>query len=75
MPIECALLADHPQPLDICPLCYEHPFVAFMRGQVHRSSYAWWQFWGKKRAYCTVICSNCKLIVGYEDPPKEASDE
>ena len=63
MPIEYTLLRDAPVVLETCPCCAEHPFVPFMRGQVQR--YRWF---GWVKAYCAVICSRCKEIVGYETP-------
>jgi hypothetical protein len=67
MPIEVIQLANaHPMAFT-CPKCgaFAYPF---MRGQVQRSPFKWWQLWGKPRPYCAVICSECKDIVGWESP-------
>ena len=64
MPVECTLLKDAPVPLKYCPDCGEEPFKPFMRGQVHRGRR--WLVFGPKRPYCALICSFCKVIVGWE---------
>jgi hypothetical protein len=62
MPIEAATLADAPIPLRSCPKCGKEPFEPFMRGQVQRSRYRWL----RRRPYCALICSRCKLIIDWE---------
>ena len=62
MPIEFRLLQGKSEPFDYCPKCHE-PFESFMRGQVQ----SWWRKFLAIR-YCAVICSNCKEIVGHEEP-------
>jgi hypothetical protein len=68
MPIEATWLEKAPVPLGKCPHCESVPFRPFMRGQVQRSMWEWWNIWGKSRAYCALICADCKQIVGYEHP-------
>jgi len=70
MPVEAKLLAATPEPFDACPQCGAAPFVSFIRGVVQRSRRLFWV--GPRRPYCTVICSRCKGIVGYESPPSES---
>lgn len=68
MPLEAALLDGSPSPVMDCPLCAK-PFRPFLRGQVQRSPWAWWQLFGlfgESRRYCALICWECKEIVGYE---------
>lgn len=70
MPIECTLLKDQPSPITTCPKCGVTPFDPFLRGSVQRSKYtlfSWPPF--KLRDYCSLICSSCQEIVGYESPP------
>jgi len=66
MPIEYMLLKDQPVPLSKCPMCDAQPFIPFLRGTVQRSKRRWWIF--QPQAYCALICSSCKEIVGYESP-------
>ena len=68
MPIECSQLQDKPQPLSQCPACGAEPFQAFLRGMVQRTRWRKYILFGPWRDYCTVICSECKEIVGYESP-------
>ena len=71
MPIEYALLKDKPSPFEECPCCHERPFEPFLRGQVQRAKYSLWSLLFSvyiPRTYCAVICSECKMIVGYEKP-------
>jgi len=65
MPIESTLLRFEPVPVKTCPAC-KAKFEPFMRGTVQRSRFAWWI--GPTRPYCALICSECKNIVGYEQP-------
>jgi hypothetical protein len=67
MPIEYSQLRALREPLHRCPNCGAEPFVSFLRGSVQRSKR--WLWIGPKRDYCTVICEQCKEIVGYESPP------
>ena len=67
MPIEYILLKNRKSPFQECPLCEAEPFTPFMRGMVQRHQRRWWGL-GAPQAYCAVICSNCKEIVGYEKP-------
>lgn len=62
MPIEYALLAGEPEPLEFCPQC-SNPFRAFMRGHVQ-------SYWRRvfRLPYCCLICWQCKEVVGYERP-------
>src|ERR1700675_2841822 len=62
MPPEYTMLQTEPEPVDHCPLCHA-PFRSFMRGLVQNS---WHRFWGNP--YCCIICSECKKIIGYENP-------
>ena len=66
MPIECAVLLDKPSPIESCPHCGASPFDPFLRGQVQR--WRWSLLRLEIRPYCTLICSTCKEIVGYEHP-------
>jgi hypothetical protein len=70
MPVEYTELIDELEPFLTCPVCMrvreeKKPFRAFMRGQVQSR-------WRKllRKPYCAVICSDCKEIVGYEQPWK-----
>lgn len=60
MPIEFVLLANMPEPYDLCPKCGAR-FESFLRGMVQSQ---WRKFC--KRPYCCIICSKCKDIIGYE---------
>ena len=72
MPIECQILRGRPEPFDKCPSCGVKPFVSFMRGSVQKTGFkllyekvvAWYQ--KRKPRYCSVICDECKEIVGQE---------
>ena len=64
MPIECTLLRFAPVPLERCPKCGARPFEPFIRGYVQR-----FRWWGLRPAYCCLICTECKEIVGHEAPP------
>lgn len=69
MPIECTLLEGTRCALSECPNCGATPFDPFLRGLVQRSPWTWrtpWLPFGKPRPYCTLICWECKEIVGYE---------
>jgi hypothetical protein len=66
MPIEYMLLKDLPVALSKCPMCDAQPFIPFLRGTVQRSKRRWWII--LPQAYCALICSSCKEIVGYESP-------
>jgi len=66
-PIEPSLLQDAPIPYSRCPHCHEY-FLPFMRGQVQRGRWNWWRF--RRRPYCALICSDCKNIVGWEEPER-----
>ncbi len=68
MPIECPILEGVPCEITQCDQCGEFPLVPFMRGTVQRSPWRWWQIRriGNRRPYCAVICSHCKVIVGWE---------
>jgi hypothetical protein len=71
MPIEAAKLKDAPVSMITCPNCGASPFCPAYRGVVQRSRYSWKTLWlpiGKPRPYCTLICSSCDEIVGYESP-------
>lgn len=46
-----------------CPKCNAFPFDQFLPGQFCRSNFWPWH-WG--RPSLTVICRDCKEIVGYE---------
>lgn len=75
MPLETAILDPQPSPLPLCPRCLACPFIPFMRGQVQRSPMPWWAPWPLKRwrrAYCAIICRDCKEIVGWETPSDQA---
>ncbi len=68
MPHECELLYSEPYHLNTCPLCCAS-FKPFLRGQIQRRKYSFLGLLtGKIRPYCALICSNCKEIVGHEDP-------
>jgi hypothetical protein len=64
-PIEYKLLEGVPIPLQTCPKCGQD-FYPFLRGQVQRSKRFLWL--GRRRPYCTLICYECKKIVGWESP-------
>jgi hypothetical protein len=66
MPIEVWLLEGEPVPFEHCPQCGEI-FVPFLRGMIQRSRRSWLGL-GPRRAYCALICSECKEIVGHESP-------
>jgi uncharacterized protein YlaI len=66
MPTEYALLKNKPYPISVCPKC-KKSFEPFLRGVVQRPKRTWWGF-GKLQPYCVLICSECKEIVGYEEP-------
>lgn len=68
MPIEYCQLEHAPCPLAFCPACGDKPFDPFLRGMVQRSKRKW--LVGPKQPYCALICSKCKEIVGYENPPR-----
>lgn len=67
MPIEVNLLKNQPPMFKECPLCEAEPFEPFLRGTIQRGKRTLFGL-GKPRAYCAVICSECKEIVGYESP-------
>ena len=73
MPIECSQLEFCPAPFKTCPKC-KAPFAPFMRGMVQRSAveapFHWLNCWWKKKRFqhVSVICQECKNIVGYEHP-------
>jgi hypothetical protein len=73
MLIECKLLRNAPPAFQRCPKCGAAPFTHLMRGQVHRGKR--WFLIGPRRDYVTVICQNCKEIVGYESPPETPCQE
>lgn len=60
MPIEYELLKDKPYPFSVCPKCGK----PFLRGTIQRRK----KKWGKPQPYCALICSQCKEIVGHEEP-------
>jgi hypothetical protein len=69
MPAEYAMLRAASVPLVRCRECGDEPFRPFLRGMVQRPRYSWRTLWlpiGAPRAYCALICSACKEIVGYE---------
>lgn len=66
--METIWLHGAPVPIESCPSCNTVPFEPFMRGEVQRSIWSWWKFFGKHRAYCALICSRCKKLVGWERP-------
>jgi hypothetical protein len=66
MPIESAVLLYQPSPIERCPRCGVAPFEPFLRGQVQRGRWSLLKL--EIRPYCTLICSACKEIVGYEHP-------
>ena len=78
MPVEYALLKDRPEALARCPASNAKPFYALMRGMVHSTWRKYVPAFEPKnsfpgfrlvpRPYCSVICSQCKEIVGYEKP-------
>jgi hypothetical protein len=68
MPIEVTFLEGTPVPFSVCPKCGASPFVPFLRGTVQRRKRKFF-FFGKWD-YCSLICSRCKGIVGYESPPE-----
>ena len=72
MPIEYTLLQYQPCPIARCPKCGAKPFVPFIRGTIQRRKFQYF-FW-KPRPYCALICSACKEIVDYENPPKLVYD-
>jgi len=72
MPIEFKLLEKEPYAIEVCPNCGQRA-PEFMRGLVQRSKRFLWLLW--KRPYCAVICRNCKEIIGWESPPKEAVEQ
>jgi hypothetical protein len=74
MPLECVILERSPVPISKCPRCGAAPFRPFLRGTVQRLWRPWWKFWGSIRPYCAVICSDCKDIVGYENPWPEGEE-
>jgi hypothetical protein len=69
MPIEAWFLKGEPEPFDFCPACGAEPFECFMRGTVQRSRRQWLGL-GPRQPYCAVICSECKVVLGYENPPE-----
>ena len=73
MPIEVALLRYAPVPVELCPKCGKL-FNPFLRGQVQRKPYRRKFFIVPKipQDYCTLICSECKEIIGYESPPTQS---
>ncbi len=64
MPPEVALLDPMPSPLEACPLC-GRDFVPFLRGQVQRPRRRWFGL-GRLQPHCALICSACKVVVGWE---------
>lgn len=67
MPWECSYLERMPEPMGHCPKCGASPFRSFLRGMIQRRQRKWW-FFGKLWPYCSIICENCKEIVGHEAP-------
>jgi hypothetical protein len=65
-PVEVTQLESQAIPFGRCPQC-DAPFYPFLRGQVQRRAWPLWPFW-KMRAYCALICRECKNIVGWEMP-------
>lgn len=67
-PIEAELLRGATSPLAACPECGVAPFDPFLRGQVQRHPWPWWDIFNltTPRPYCALICWKCKDIVGYE---------
>ena len=60
------MLLDQSEKYQECPRCGSKPFESFMRGLVQRNNW-----FGFRKQYCAVICSDCKQIVGYEGFTKE----
>lgn len=63
---------DAPPAWPTCPVCRRR-FIPFLRWMVARSEWPWWaqllplQRW--RRAPFSLICWNCKSIVGHEYLP------
>jgi len=74
MPIEASLLDGKPCKIFKCPKCGAYPFKPFMRGMVQLTGFRLWVrvlmsfFFGGRVEYCSLICWNCKEIVGRENP-------
>lgn len=70
MPIEALILEGTPSPIQTCPKCAASPFRPFLRGMIQRGAIGMlWDLIRRKRnwrAYCALICWDCKEIVGYE---------
>ncbi len=64
MPIEMMILESRPEIFLMCPECGASPFRSFLRGAVQRRKR--WFIVGPRRKYCSIICSECKEIVGHE---------
>ena len=67
MPEEARLLEGAQYARENCPKCGAR-FPEFLRGLVQRSKR--WFGIGPKRDYCAIICHECKVIIGWESPPK-----
>ncbi len=75
MSIEFAQLKDEPNHLELCPICGAK-FEPFMRGMVQRKRKSFWGLFTREiRPYCALICGECKVIVGYEDPINKIWEE
>ena len=72
MPVEYTLLQYRPVPIARCPKCGAEPFVPFLRGNIQRSKRRYFVL--EPWPYCALICSTCKEIVDYENPPKIVFD-
>lgn len=66
MPIEVPVLQNQPPPIEKCPRCGVEPFEPFLRGQIQRGRWSLLKL--EIRPYCSLICSACKEIIGYEHP-------
>lgn len=67
MPKEYERLRNKPVPFENCPKCHKG-FEPFLRGLVQRTNRWFWI--GPRRDYCALICRACKMIVGWETPPR-----
>jgi hypothetical protein len=75
VPAEVRALHGAPVPIERCPRCEAEPFDPWLRGQVQRERYPWWarllpRRWRARyaRPYCSLICAECKQLVGHESP-------
>jgi len=50
----------------VCPKCEATPFVTFMRGAIGRSRRPWYWPFTKRKPY-SIICHECKNIIGHEE--------